>query len=243
MLHPRGRGGAVPARGRPRGPPLRPGGPRTATSPPPGAALVLASFQGEPRGGPMTDTAVANGRQAQSRPAGPAEALRNYVGGRWVDSHADSFFDVHNPATGEVIARTPLSTARDVDAAVAAAKKAFPGVAGHPGRDPRSLALPVPPAPRRAFRGARAHRDDRARQDARRVARQRAPRHRVRRGRLRRAVADDGLRPREHRDRNRLPTSSASRSASARRSRRSTSRRWCRSGSCPSRSRPATPSS
>ncbi len=74
----------------------------------------------------MTDSAVANGRQAQSRPAGPAEALRNYVGGRWVDSQADSFFDVHNPATGEVIARTPLSTARDVDAAVAAAKKAFP---------------------------------------------------------------------------------------------------------------------
>jgi malonate-semialdehyde dehydrogenase (acetylating) / methylmalonate-semialdehyde dehydrogenase len=74
----------------------------------------------------MTDSAVANGRETQSRSAGSAEVLRNYVGGRWVDSRADAFFDVHNPATGDVIARTPLSTAADVDAAVAAARKAFP---------------------------------------------------------------------------------------------------------------------
>ena len=33
---------------------------------------------------------------------------------------------MHNPATGDVIAKTPLSTGADVDAAVAAAKKAFP---------------------------------------------------------------------------------------------------------------------
>ena len=44
----------------------------------------------------------------------------------------------------------------------------------------------------------------------------------MRRGRVRRAVADDGLRPREHRERASTATSSASRSASARRSRRST---------------------
>ena len=41
-------------------------------------------------------------------------------------SGADAF-DVYNPANGEVIARTPLSTARDVDAAVTAATKAFAG--------------------------------------------------------------------------------------------------------------------
>ena len=58
-----------------------------------------------------------------------------------------------------------------------------------------------------ALRGARAHRHDRARQDARRIARQRAARHRVRRGRVRRAVADDGLRPREHRRRTSTATS------------------------------------
>ena len=54
------------------------------------------------------------------------EALTNFVGGRWIASRASEFLDVHNPATGEVIARTPLSTGVDLDAAVAAAQKAFP---------------------------------------------------------------------------------------------------------------------
>ena len=35
--------------------------------------------------------------------------------------------DVTNPATGEVLARVPLSGRADVDAAVAAARDAFPG--------------------------------------------------------------------------------------------------------------------
>ncbi len=55
------------------------------------------------------------------------EILTNFVGGRWIPSSATEFLDVHNPAHGTVIARTPLSTARDVDAAVAAASKAFAG--------------------------------------------------------------------------------------------------------------------
>ena len=36
------------------------------------------------------------------------------------------FVDVTNPATTEVLARTPLSTSADVDAAVQAAADAFP---------------------------------------------------------------------------------------------------------------------
>ena len=55
------------------------------------------------------------------------EILTNFVDGRWIPSSATEFLDVHNPAHGTVIARTPLSTARDVDAAVAAASKAFAG--------------------------------------------------------------------------------------------------------------------
>jgi malonate-semialdehyde dehydrogenase (acetylating)/methylmalonate-semialdehyde dehydrogenase len=55
------------------------------------------------------------------------EPLTNFVGGSWVPSRATEFLDVHNPATGEAIARTPLSTGEDLDAAVAAAEKAFPG--------------------------------------------------------------------------------------------------------------------
>ena len=55
------------------------------------------------------------------------EALTNFVGGSWIASRASEFLDVHNPATGEVIAKTPLSTGADLDAAVVAAQKAFPG--------------------------------------------------------------------------------------------------------------------
>jgi malonate-semialdehyde dehydrogenase (acetylating)/methylmalonate-semialdehyde dehydrogenase len=52
--------------------------------------------------------------------------LDNFIGGRWVKARANDFFDVHNPAVGDVIGRTPLSTAEDVDAAVQAASHAFP---------------------------------------------------------------------------------------------------------------------
>ena len=54
------------------------------------------------------------------------QTLDNFIGGRWVKARATEFFDVHNPALGEVIGRTPLSSAADVDAAVQAASRAFP---------------------------------------------------------------------------------------------------------------------
>jgi malonate-semialdehyde dehydrogenase (acetylating)/methylmalonate-semialdehyde dehydrogenase len=54
------------------------------------------------------------------------EVLPNFIGGRWTPATASSHVDVHNPARGLVIARTPLSTAGDVDAAVRAAQDAFP---------------------------------------------------------------------------------------------------------------------
>jgi malonate-semialdehyde dehydrogenase (acetylating)/methylmalonate-semialdehyde dehydrogenase len=72
----------------------------------------------------MTESAIVHDR-SQAAGAG-VETLRNYVGGRWVPSRANETLDVHNPARGEVIARTPLSTAEDLDAAVGAARKAFP---------------------------------------------------------------------------------------------------------------------
>jgi len=50
----------------------------------------------------------------------------NYFGGAWRKSSASEFLNVNNPATGEVIARTPISTRADVDAAVQAAAEAFP---------------------------------------------------------------------------------------------------------------------
>src|ERR671939_2108941 len=54
------------------------------------------------------------------------QTLDNFIGGRWVKARTTEYFDVHNPAIGEVIGRTPMSTAEDVDLAVQAATKAFP---------------------------------------------------------------------------------------------------------------------
>jgi malonate-semialdehyde dehydrogenase (acetylating)/methylmalonate-semialdehyde dehydrogenase len=52
--------------------------------------------------------------------------LQNYIGGSWQRSSATEYSSVTNPATAEILARTPLSTAADVDAAVQAAAAAFP---------------------------------------------------------------------------------------------------------------------
>jgi malonate-semialdehyde dehydrogenase (acetylating)/methylmalonate-semialdehyde dehydrogenase len=54
-----------------------------------------------------------------------APELQNYVNGQWRRSSATEFVDVTNPATMEVLARTPISSAADVDAAVRAAADAF----------------------------------------------------------------------------------------------------------------------
>ena len=51
--------------------------------------------------------------------------LRNYVGGKWVESRSTDIRDVVNPATGEVVARVPMSTREEVDEAVRVAQEAF----------------------------------------------------------------------------------------------------------------------
>jgi malonate-semialdehyde dehydrogenase (acetylating)/methylmalonate-semialdehyde dehydrogenase len=56
----------------------------------------------------------------------PAVELQNYVNGGWRRSATAEYADVTNPATAEVLARTPLSTNADVDGAVQAAADAFP---------------------------------------------------------------------------------------------------------------------
>jgi betaine-aldehyde dehydrogenase len=53
--------------------------------------------------------------------------LQNFIGGEFVDPADGQTEEVVNPATGEPIAEAPLSTAADVDRAVAAARKAFDG--------------------------------------------------------------------------------------------------------------------
>ena len=133
------------------------------------------------------------------------QILDNFIGGRWVSAHTTEFFDVHNPAVGDVIGRTPLSTGADVDAAVRAATRRVSRLARHAGQRARAGALPLQGPARRALRGDGAHRHHRARQNARRGTRQRPARHRVRRGGVRRAFADAGLWPGRHLARDRLP--------------------------------------
>jgi aldehyde dehydrogenase (NAD+) len=49
-----------------------------------------------------------------------------YLDGAFVAPHGSEWFDLHNPATAEVIGRVRLADAEDARAAIAAAKRAFP---------------------------------------------------------------------------------------------------------------------
>src|SRR5687767_13765397 len=62
-----------------------------------------------------------------------------FIGGQWVAPSARDTLEVHNAGNGEVMGRVPAGTAKDVEAAVAAARGALEGW----GR--------TPPAERAAF--------------------------------------------------------------------------------------------
>jgi len=51
--------------------------------------------------------------------------ILNYINGEWIKPNVQEYVDVINPATGQLIAKTPLSTKADVDAAAKAASDAF----------------------------------------------------------------------------------------------------------------------
>jgi malonate-semialdehyde dehydrogenase (acetylating)/methylmalonate-semialdehyde dehydrogenase len=52
--------------------------------------------------------------------------MLNYINGEWVKSHTNETLHVINPATGQVIAKTPLGSKEDLAAAARAASEAFP---------------------------------------------------------------------------------------------------------------------
>ena len=55
-----------------------------------------------------------------------AEQFQNYIGGKWVDCAARTTFEDRNPANRhDLVGLFPESDASDVDAAVAAANRAF----------------------------------------------------------------------------------------------------------------------
>ena len=53
--------------------------------------------------------------------------MYNYIEGQWRESTATDMLPVVNPATGDELDRTPLSSAEEVDQAARAAARAFPG--------------------------------------------------------------------------------------------------------------------
>jgi 1-pyrroline dehydrogenase len=69
-----------------------------------------------------------------------AVEVHNFIDGRDVPASDGATEEILNPATGEPIAIAPVSSAADVDAAVAAAKRAFDGWAATPPGE-RALAL------------------------------------------------------------------------------------------------------
>ena len=87
-----------------------------------------------------------------------ATTIDNFIGGAFAAPGSGATEEIHNPATGDVIATAPLSDAADVDAAVAAAKGAFDGWARHGAGRARAGA----PADRRRARGSAARRSARS---------------------------------------------------------------------------------
>ena len=67
------------------------------------------------------------------------EVHGNFVDGREIEAGAGQMLDIRNPATGDVIARIPNSTAEDIDRAMKSARAAFEGKAWG-GMDIRSRA-------------------------------------------------------------------------------------------------------
>ncbi|MBR0537585.1 MAG: CoA-acylating methylmalonate-semialdehyde dehydrogenase [Clostridia bacterium] len=61
-----------------------------------------------------------------------AEKLKYFVNGEYVESKTDKYYELHNPSTGEVTGYAPNCTADEVNAAIAAAKAAYPGWSATP---------------------------------------------------------------------------------------------------------------
>ncbi len=61
-----------------------------------------------------------------------AEKLKYFINNQFVESTTDKYYELHNPSTGEVTGYAPNCTADEVNAAIAAAKAAYPGWSATP---------------------------------------------------------------------------------------------------------------
>ncbi|MBB2926493.1 aldehyde dehydrogenase family protein [Paraburkholderia silvatlantica] len=69
-----------------------------------------------------------------------------YIDGAFVTPHGEAYFDLFNPATETVIGRVRLADAADADAAIAAAKRAFPAFSRTPKAQRIEMLMALPEA-------------------------------------------------------------------------------------------------
>ncbi|AKS36186.1 aldehyde dehydrogenase [Mycolicibacterium goodii] len=62
---------------------------------------------------------------ASAAPAATTNWDKLFIGGQWVEPSSSEIIEVFSPASGEKVGQAPLATKADVDAACAAARKAF----------------------------------------------------------------------------------------------------------------------
>jgi phenylacetaldehyde dehydrogenase len=100
--------------------------------------------------------AIAKPKLGKDSKAFLAQKHRMLIGGKWVEAKSGKTFEVEDPATQEVIAHVPAGDKADIDAAVAAARKAFEGgVVAHLARRARQARVADRRPPRTARRRIR----------------------------------------------------------------------------------------
>ncbi|KAG6553011.1 hypothetical protein Mapa_005348 [Marchantia paleacea] len=85
------------------------------------------SFSGrvQPPAASCTFIRSVGGLAVEDRDQAPPK-VKLFVGGEYLDSQAVEWIDVINPATQEVVSKLPLSTSQEFEAAMKAAREAFP---------------------------------------------------------------------------------------------------------------------
>lgn len=67
--------------------------------------------------------------------------MKPYIGGQWIDSQSEKYNTIYDPSTGKAIAQVPQCTRDEVEAAIAAAKAAFPAWKNTPVRKRASIMM------------------------------------------------------------------------------------------------------
>ncbi len=67
--------------------------------------------------------------------------MKPYIGGQWIESESQKFTTIYDPSTGHAIAQVPQCTGAEVEAAIAAAKAAYPAWKNVPVRNRASIML------------------------------------------------------------------------------------------------------